>query len=186
MSFVVVGLLIGLWTWVLLPGLLRERHGASPVDSVSEFEHSMDTLAQAGVDRDGAATSGRQILVLGDAERVVAARARSRAELRRRTVIARGGFLMVAAIVAGLALGGIWWVPTGLVGVPYALYVALAVRLEQRLAQQRELLHDLAEERQRRQPPAPSAADADAIELAVGDESGIIITGWRGERPPTP
>lgn len=188
MSFVVVGLLIGLWTWVLLPGLLRERREASPADPVSEFEHSTDAPAQTGVDRDGA-ISGRQILVLGDAERVVSARSRSRAELRRRTVLARGGFVVAAALVAGLALGGIWWVPAGVLGIPYAVYVALAVRVEQRLAQQRELLHDLAEERQRRQPPQPLAADpdaADAIELVVGDESGIIITGWRGERPPTP
>lgn len=184
MSFVVVGLLVGLWAWVLLPGLLRERRGATPVDSVTTFERKMDTLGRAGGDAaTGAAVEqgGRRILVLGDPERVVSARARSRAELRRRGVLARGGFLLAVAVVAGIALGGWWWLPAGVLGVPYAVYAGLAVRLEHRLAQQRDRLLDLDEERARRQPEPAPPVDDDAIELVVGDESGIIVTGWRRE-----
>jgi hypothetical protein len=183
MSFVVVGLLVGLWAWVLLPGLLRERRNASPLESVNEFERSMDTLAQTGAaEQPDGRESGRRVLVLGDPERVVSARARSRAELRRRAMLARGGFALAVATVTGLVLGDMWWIPAGVVGGAYALYVGMVVRIEQRLAQRREMLHDLSEERERRQPPSPAETDADAVELVVGDASGIIITGWRGQR----
>lgn len=178
MSFVVVGLLIGLWAWVLLPGLLRERRNASPVDTVDRFERSMDTLAQTGMDQAAAGGGAREILVLGDPERIVSARARTRAELRRRAMLARGGFLVAVAAVVGVVLGGWWWVPAGVFGAGYLVYVGFVVRLERRLAEQREMLHDLEEERERRQPPAPSAPDAAAIEVAVGDDRGIIVTGW--------
>jgi hypothetical protein len=184
MNLVVVGLLIGLWAWVLLPGLLRERRSASPLDAVNRFERSMDTLAQTGVERGSADASGRAVLVLDDAERVVAARPRSRAELRRRAVLARGAFIVAAAAVTGAVGGGPWWVVLALVVPPYLLYVAAVVRLERRLAQQREMLHDLAEERERRQPLEPPPAAAEPIELVVGDESGIIITGWNEQRSP--
>jgi hypothetical protein len=184
MSFVVVGLLIGLWAWVLLPGLLRERRNASSLDSVNQFERSMDTLAQTGAaEQPRGDQTGRRILVLGDAERVVSARARSRAELRRRAMLARGGFALAVATATGLIVDGAWWIPAGVVGAAYAVYVGMVVRIEQRLAQQRRMLHDLAEERERRQPPSPFETDADAIELVVGDASGIIVTGWRGHQP---
>lgn len=174
MSFVVVGLLIGLWAWVLLPGLLRERRNASPVDTVHRFERSMDSLAQTGIEQPAADGSAREILVLGDPERVVSARARTRAELRRRAVLARGGFVVAVAAVAGIVLGGWWWTPAAVLAAVYLIYVGFVVRLERRLAEQREMLHDIDEERERRQPPpAP-----DAIEVAVGDERGIIVTGW--------
>jgi hypothetical protein len=182
MNLVVVGLLIGLWAWVLLPGLLRERRNSSPLDTVSRFERSMDTLAQTGMEQ----SAGRHVLVLDDAERVVSGRTRTRPELRRRVLLARGGFLVVAGAVTGVVAGGPWWIPLGIVAPLYLLYVAAVVRLEHRLAQQREMLHDLAEERERRQPPAPAPIDVDAVELVVGDESGIIITGWNEQRSPRP
>lgn len=186
MNLVVVGLLIGLWAWVLLPGLLRERRNASPLDTVNRFERSMDTLAQTGMEQPASDVSGRHVLVLDDAERVVSGGARSRADVRRRAVLARGGFVVAAAAVCGVVGGGSWWVPLSVVGVPYVLYVVAAVRLERRLAQQREMLHDLAEERQRRQPPEPLPADTSAVELVVGDESGIIVTGWNERQSPRP
>lgn len=187
MNLVVVGLLIGLWAWVLLPGLLRERRNSSPLDTVNKFERSMDTLAQTGMEQSSSAdASGRQILVLDDAERVVSGSARSRPEVRRRAVLARGGFLVAASCLVGGVGGGLWWIPLAVVGPLYLLYVAAAVRLERRLAQQREMLHDLAEERERRQPPEPALVDVDSVELVVGDESGIIITGWNEQRSPRP
>lgn len=185
MNLVVVGLLIGLWAWVLLPGLLRERRNASPLDTVNSFERSMDTLAQTGADPSGDA-SGREVLVLDDAERVVSGGARSRAEVRRRAVLARGGFVVVAALVGGFVGGGLWWAPAGVAGLLYAGYVIAVVRLERRLAEQREMLHDLAQERERRQPPEPISADAAPVELVVGDESGIIITGWNEQQSRRP
>ena len=179
MSFVVVGLLIGLWAWVLLPGLLRERRNASPVDTVHRSERSsMDTLSQTGMDQTTAGGGARQILVLGDPERIVSARARTRAELRRRAVLARGGFVVAVAAVAGVALGGWWWAPAGVVGAAYLAYVGLVVRLERRLAERREMLHDIDEERERRQSPTVPVPHTDAIEVAVGDERGIVVTGW--------
>jgi hypothetical protein len=184
MNLVVVGLLIGLWAWVLVPGLLRERRNASPRESIDRFERGRDTLAQAGTaEQRSGDEGGRRILVLGDPERVVAARARSRAELRRRALLARGGFAVAVATVAGLVVGGAWWAPAAVLGTVYAGYVVMVVRLEQRLAQQREMLHDLAEERARRQPPPPLKTDANAIELVVGDASGIIVTGWQDRNP---
>jgi Flp pilus assembly protein TadB len=186
MNLVVVGLLIGLWAWVLLPGLLRERRNASPLDTVNQFERSMDTLAQTGMEQLSSEVSGRHVLVLEDAERVVSGGARSRAELRRRAILARGGFVVAAAGIAGVVGGGLWWIPLGVVGVPYLLYVAAAVRVERRLAQQREMLHDLAQERERRQPPEPVPLETSAVELVVGDESGIIITGWNEPQSPRP
>lgn len=180
MNLVVVGLLIGLWAWVLLPGLLRDRRNASPVETVSRFERSMDTLAQTGSDQAADDGSARQVLVLGDAERVVSARSRSSAELRRRALLARGGFVVAVAIVAGVVLGGWWWTPAAVAGVPYLGYVALAVRMERRLAEQRDMTHDLEAERERRQPPAPER-NVRAIEVAVGDASGIIVTGWQDD-----
>jgi hypothetical protein len=168
MNLVVVGLLIGLWAWVLLPGLLRERRNSSPLDTVSRFERSMDTLAHTGMEQAGD-VSGRRVLVLDDAERVVSGRTRTRPELRRRAV-------------TGVVAGGVWWIPLGIVAPLYLLYVAAVVRLERRLAERREMLHDLAEERERRQPPAADPIDVDAVELVVGDESGIIITGWNEQR----
>ncbi|CAN5893121.1 hypothetical protein BH23ACT10_BH23ACT10_21620 [soil metagenome] len=178
MNLVVVGLLIGLWAWVLLPGLLRERRNASPLETVNRFERSMDTLAQTGGDPAVDEGAGRQVLVLGDAERVVSGRARTRAELRRRAVLARVGFVLAVTLVAGIALGGWWWTPAALVGVPYVVYAGLVIRLERRLSQQRDMLHDLDAERERRQPVVPEY-DATAIEVAVGDESGLIVTGWQ-------
>ncbi len=186
MNLVVVGLLIGLWAWVLLPGLLRDRRNASPLETVSRFERSMDTLAQTGGDHLRGDELGRRILVLGDAERVVSGRARTRAELRRRALLARGGFVLAVAIVAGLVLGGWWRAPAAVGAVVYLSYAAMVVRIERRLAEQRDMLHDLAEERQRRQPPAPSTRDQNAIEVAVGDDSGIIVTGWQEQRSPKP
>ena len=178
MNLVVVGLLIGLWAWVLLPGLLRERRNASPLETVSRFERSMDTLAQTGNDRSTGDGTGRQVLVLGDAERIVSARSRSRAEVRRRAMLARGGFVMAVVVVFAVVLGGWWWTPAALVGVPYVGYGVMVLRIERRLSEQRETLRDLEVERQRRQPAAPTR-DVTAIEVAVGDESGIIVTGWR-------
>ncbi len=187
MNLVVVGLLIGLWAWVLLPGLLRERRNTSPLETVNRFERSMDTLAQTGADSPPRHDAlGRRIMVLGDAERVVSGRARTRAELRRRAMLARGGFVVAVAVVVGLVLGGWWWTPAGLGGATYLTYAGLVVRLEQRLAEQRDMLHDLADERERRQPPLAPPHDPNAIELAVGDESGIIVTGWRERQTPTP
>jgi hypothetical protein len=186
MNLVVVGLLIGLWAWVLLPGLLRERRNSSPLDTVNSFERSMDRLAQTGLEQSSAEASGRQILVLDDAERVVSGRARSRAEVRRRAVLARGGFVVVAAGLGGGVGGGLWWIPFAVLGPLYLLYVVAVVRLERRLAEQREMLHDLAQERERRQPPEPAQVDLDSVELVVGDESGIIITGWKEQRSPRP
>lgn len=178
MNLVVVGLLIGLWAWVLLPGLLRERRNASPLETVTKFERSMDTLAQTGMGPSAADGSGRPILVLDDAERVVSGGARTRSELRRRALLARGGFVVAVAVIGGAVAGGWWWTPAAVVGVAYLSYVGLVVRVERRLAEQREMLHDLAEERERRQP-SPVERDPEAIELVVGDESGIIITGWQ-------
>ena len=186
MNLVVVGLLIGLWAWVLLPGLLRERRNSSPLETVSRFERSMDTLAQTGMEQPAADVSGRHVLVLEDAERVVSGHARSRPELRRRALLARVGFVVVAAAVTGVVAGGLWWIPLAIVAPLYLLYVAAVVRLERRLAQQREMLHDLAQERERRLPPEPAPIDVDAVELVVGDESGIIITGWNEQRSPRP
>jgi hypothetical protein len=48
------------------------------------------------------------------------------------------------------------------------------------------MLHDLAEERERRLPTEPAPLEVDAVELVVGDESGIIITGWNEQRFPRP
>ncbi len=187
MNLVVVGLLIGLWAWVLLPGLLRERRNASPLETVNRFERSMDTLAQTGVDSSPRHDAiGRRIMVLGDAERVVSGHARSRAELRRRTLLARGGFGVAVAVVVGLVLGGWWWAPAAVGGLTLLAYAGLVVRLERRLAEQRDMLHDLADERRRRQPPIAPRRDPDAIELAVGDESGIVITGWRRQETRKP
>jgi hypothetical protein len=185
MNLVVVGLLIGLWAWVLLPGLLRERRNSSPIDTVNNFERSMDTLAQTGGEQ-SFELSGRHVLVLDDAERVVSGRARSRAEVRRRAVLARGGFVVVAAGLGAGAGGGLWWIPFAVLCSLYLVYVAAVVRLERRLAEQREMLHDLAQERERRQPPEPALVDVDSVELVVGDESGIIITGWNEQRSPRP
>lgn len=182
MNLVVVGLLIGLWAWVLLPGLLRERRSSSPLETVNKFERSMDTLAQTGRDHSVSDAAGRHVLVLDDAERVVSGRTRSRPELRRRALLARGGFVVAAAAVAGMAFGDMWWIPSAVLAPVYLLYAALAVRVERRLAEQREMLHDLAEERERRLPPEAPSIERDAVELVVGDESGIIITGWNEHR----
>jgi hypothetical protein len=185
MNLVVVGLLIGLWAWVLLPGLLRDRRNASPLDTVNSFERSMDTLAQTGAES-GVDAAGRHVLVLDDAERVVSGAARSRPELRRRALLARGGFIVAAATIGGVVGGGLWWIPVAVTGFPYLCYVGAVIRLERRLAEQREMLHDLEEERERRQPPEPLAADTRPVELVVGDESGIIVTGWNEQRSPKP
>lgn len=182
MNLVVVGLLIGLWAWVLLPGLLRERRSSSPVNAVNRFERSMDTLAQTGMEQGSAEMSGRAILVLEDAERVVSARTRSPSELRRRALLARGGFLVAATAVTGAVAGGLWWILLPVTAVPYLVYVVAVVRLELRLAEQREMLHDLAEEREHRQALEPPPTDVEPIELVVGDESGIIVTGWNEQR----
>ena len=185
MNLVVVGLLIGLWAWVLLPGLLRDRRNASPLDTVNSFERSMDTLAQTGAES-GVDATGRHVLVLDDAERVVSGAARSRPELRRRALLARGGFTVAAATIGGVVGGGLWWIPVAVTGFAYLCYVGAVVRLERRLAEQREMLHDLEEERERRQPSEPLAADTRPVELVVGDESGIIVTGWNEQRSPKP
>lgn len=181
MNLVVVGLLIGLWAWVLLPGLLRERRRASEPDTDTDISagHSIDSEAAPGAARRFADRSGRQILVLGDPERVVSSRTRSHAEVRRRVMLARGGFGIIVAAVVGLLLGGWWWTPAAAAGVTYLAYVALVARLERRLAEQREMLHDLGEERRRREPPTFPDRDPTAIEVAVGDASGIIVTGWQ-------
>lgn len=183
MNLLVVGLLVGLWAWVLLPGLRRERNqrtASSDTDATSS-----DGAARGGVVPRTGDTSGRRILVLSDPERVVSARTRSRAEVRRRALLARGGFVVALAVAGGFLGGGWWWLPAGVLAAVYVPFVLLAVRLERRLAQQREMLHDLAEERRRRHPaPRRREDDGDAIELIVGDASGILVTGWQEQRSP--
>lgn len=177
MNLVVVGLLVGLWAWVLLPGLLRERRNASDTDTSTG--RRVDTSAAPGSARPSGDRSGRQVLVLGDPERVVSARTRSHAEVRRRALLARAGFGVAVACVVGALLGGWWWTPAAVAGVAYLTYVGLVVRLERRLAEQREMLHDLAEERQRREPSPLADPDLDAVGHVAGDGSGIIVTGWQ-------
>jgi heme exporter protein D len=179
MNLVVVGLLVGLWAWVLLPGLLRERRAKESRTSEPTAERSADPSLPTGSARQSGDRSGRQVLVLGDPERIVSARTRSRAEVRRRTMLARGGFAVAVAVGGGVLIGGWWWTPAAIAGVTYLSYVALVMRLERRLAERREMLHDLAEERKRRLPSAGTHRDSRPVELVVGDESGIIITGWQ-------
>lgn len=179
MSLVVVLLLIGLWAWVLLPGLLRGRRASSPLDTVDQFERSMDTLAQASPE-----APGRHVLVRDDAAPVVMGVARTAAALRRRSLLARGGFAVAIAAITGVLFGGWWWIVLGAVSLPYAIYVVLAVRLERRLAERQRTIRDLKAEREQRQPR--TVASDPVVELVVGDESGIIITGWKDNKSPEP
>lgn len=185
MNLVVVGLLIGLWVWVLLPGLLRDRRHTEGDHATNAFADRLDTLAQASDDA-RVRPPGREIMVLGDPERVVTGEARSAAELRRRSLLARGGFIAASVAVVGVAFSGWWWTPLAVVGSCLLVYVALVVRLERRLTEQRDMLHDIAEERERRAPPELPVVDPEApvIEVAVGDGMGIVVTGWDGEHAP--
>lgn len=60
MNGVVIGLLVALWAAILLPGLLRARHEASPAASVSRFNRSMDHLERTnGAPAPGTSRAGR-------------------------------------------------------------------------------------------------------------------------------
>lgn len=114
MNLVVVVLLGGLWVALLLPGVVRARRDASPINSVDSFERSMITLA-GNVD-----ASARPQSTTGRAAR------------RRREVLARLATAVAVTATVALLVGGLAWLLFALAVLALAAYVGLLFQVQAR------------------------------------------------------
>ncbi|MPZ88045.1 MAG: hypothetical protein GEU81_08210 [Nitriliruptorales bacterium] len=127
MNFLLVVMLAGLWFWLLLPGVLRDRRPRSPIASVDAFERFMDTL--------GPLTDPQANTVDLEGPEFAAFRRRSGrfAVLRRRRRVFRG---LIGAVVTTFAVASVfgewaWWL-AGTGATLLVLYTLLLIRMRRR------------------------------------------------------
>jgi hypothetical protein len=187
MNLLVVVLLAGLWASILLPGALRTRRDASPMNSIDQFERRMEMLAPdrlAGRTLGQRPPSGRHVMVLDDA--VAVTRAGTSAGTRARTLRRRRA--MLVRLAAAVASTGLLAVVVGgpmnlLFAASFAVtggYVAVLAQLRSREVDTRRVVRRL---------PVPPIADHDAHHdawdasphaRAVGGTSNVRVRHWGG------
>lgn len=145
-SFVV---LVLMWAVLLVPGALRRSRGSSPHATVGGFERAMDVL------RDNRSNTSRQLLVPGDASRIVERsvdptvhrvalhRPEDPVVVRRRTWFVRSLAATGAALVAAVVLGGWSWFPAVVLLLGTGGYTALLRQLKLQRDQARQVVADL-------------------------------------------
>lgn len=136
MHLLVIALLIGLWAWILLPGLFGARREASPLNSIDAFERSMVLLAPGWQHPD-------------DPEYAAALlahhRRRARVVRRRRELLARLVAAVSVALVMALVAGGVAWALLALACAALGGYILLLLQVQAR--------EDEARRKVRRLPP---------------------------------
>lgn len=138
MGALVIILLAALWGSILLPGALRSRRNASPLDSVSAFERSMSMLAPP---RPGPA--GREVLVLDRPSTMTGRPGSARSVARRRANVRRLAALFSVTVIAAAILGGAAWWAAGVSGAAFVGYLAVLRHQAARAAEARAKLRRL-------------------------------------------
>lgn len=154
MSFMVVVLLGGLWASILLPGALRARRDASPMNSIDSFERSMDMLALHSGTR-LSRPPGRHVMVLEQPAAVTRAGDRTRMLRRRRQMFVR---LVAGTAISGalsLLVGGMLLYVFVAMATALSSYVALLVQLRARQEQVQRKVRRLPPPRTHRMQYAP-------------------------------
>lgn len=141
--------LVLMWAVLLVPGALRRSRNSSPHATVGGFERAMDVL------RDNRAATARQLLVPGDAGRIVSRevdptphpvtlrRPEDPVVVQRRTWFVRSLAATGVAVVAAVVLGGWLWLPAMLLLLGTAGYVALLRHLKLQRDEARKVVAEL-------------------------------------------
>jgi hypothetical protein len=148
MNVLLVVMLVGLWVWLLSPGVLRERRPRSVIPSIDSFERYMDTLAPLSEqplpsDRPGVR---RSIQV---PPHVLAAQ-------RRQRLFSRLAIAVPPALLVGVLFGGWAWIVPLVVIILFVAYTTALVvhrrrrELQARVARLPEADSSAAEAEQRR------------------------------------
>jgi uncharacterized membrane protein YphA (DoxX/SURF4 family) len=143
MNVLLVAMLVGLWIWLLSPGVLRDRRPRSPIASIDSFERYMDILAPLS----SLPTSGADGTVQPPPSRGLPAQ-------RRRFFVTWLTVILTVTLAVSLTVGG-WtrWLPL----VPAVLLGAYLAALAE--------FHRRAELRARvSRLPGPELAAADRDE----------------------
>ncbi|MFA9432188.1 hypothetical protein [Egicoccus sp. AB-alg2] len=174
-SFVV---LVLLWTVLLLPGAVRRSRNSQPHATVGGFERAMDVL------RDNRSGTSRQLLVPGDAGRIVQRdvdptvrsvglrRPEDPVVVQRRAWFLRSLAGSVAALVLAVAFGGWMWFPATLLLLGTAGYTALLRQLKLQRDEARRVVAELDLHRAASRP-----VTIDAGEL-WGASGGVRLRRW--------
>ena len=160
MMYIVVALLLGLWTLILAPGVVREFRSTSPRSSVDAFEKAIRRLDPAAPAarrsprrRPPRRAGAREVLVLDRPARPVGTVPPT--VLRRRRQVLQWVLASVPITLAfAVLLGGwVWWVHVASVAA-LATYLYLLARMQRahalrakvrRLPVARDAGHDLRE-----------------------------------------
>lgn len=165
-------LLVLLWAVLLVPGALRSRN-SSPHATVGGFERAMDVLRNEG------RGTGRQLLVPGDAGRIVGREVdatvrsvRLRHEdpivVQRRGWFLRGVAATGVAFLLALVVGGWMWLPFLLVTTVTGGYVALLRHLKIQRDEARRVVRELDLDRVRDELPQRAAVGGSAWDVGAG------------------
>lgn len=141
--------LVLMWAVLLVPGALRRSRNSSPHATVGGFERAMDVL------RDNRGATARQLLVPGDAGRIVQRtvdptphpvtlhRPEDPVVVQRRTWFTRALAATGVSLVLAVVLGGWLWLPTSLLVLGTGGYVALLRHLKLQRDEARKVVADL-------------------------------------------
>ncbi len=169
-------LLVLLWAALLVPSALRSRTG-SPHVTVGGFERAMDVLKSPSH-----RASGRQLLVPGDASRIVdhvgIAPVEETLPFKRedpRVLVRRMWFTRLVAatvvsFVAAVVVGGLVWVAVAVSIAATGVYVALLRRWKVQEDQVRSVVRRLeADAAPRREQPVGAAVGESSVRLRRWD-----------------
>ncbi|MEX1176864.1 MAG: hypothetical protein WEB09_00245 [Nitriliruptor sp.] len=172
-------LLVLLWAALLVPSALRSRTG-SPHATVGGFERAMDVLRSSPQSE----SNGRQLLVPGDAGRIVDHQGIAAAEqpkpYRREDPRVEARRLWFVRLVAGTAVslllavifGGALWAIAFVAAAATGAYVALLRRWKLQADQVRSVVRELE---------ADVAPQRVPVGAAVGENAGTVrLRRWDG------
>ena len=174
-SFVVVVLL---WAVLLVPGALRRSRNSSPHATVGGFERAMDVL------RDNRSATSRQLLVPGDAGRIVQRdvdptphpvdlrRPEDPVVVQRRTWFLRALAATGVSLVLAVVIGGWLWFPAVLAVLGTGGYTGLLRHLKLQRDEARKVVAELDLHR-----PGARAASVDPDEV-WGVSGGVRLRRW--------
>ena len=154
MTVLFLVVLVGAWTVVLLPAVLRAR-GETPITSAERFQKGMKVISPG--------YGGRWIIAPASDEERETARSR-RAKFRRRRVLALLlGSLPVTALL-GVLSGGLFWELHVACWVGLGIYVVLLLEAKRRRIETREKVTQI-------ERPVPPPFFAETVRV-VGDDYG--------------
>ncbi|MFA9447126.1 hypothetical protein [Egicoccus sp. AB-alg6-2] len=170
--------LVLLWAVLLVPGALRRSRNSSPHATVGGFERAMDVL------RDNRSSTSRQLLVPGDASRIVRRdvdptvrpvalrRPEDPVVVQRRTWFLRALAATSASLLLAVVVGGWLWFPAALALLGTGGYTALLRQLKLQRDEARKVVAELDLHR-----PGGVVTAIDADEL-WGVSGGVRLRRW--------